>query len=150
MKTLTGGRRGLFDALMWTALLMLGGISGAAASEDDPEPYVDPDDANVQEDDPNDYAWPGGLEAFADRPVEVFQGIGVVGQMDPAGPYVMISGLMYGFALDAEVRLISGYGAPTLVLQDMALEYYFTEPLRPELAGTIIAAVEIPLEGEAD
>lgn len=89
------------------------------------------------------YAWPGGLTAFGDRPYLVHQGTGVIIDVDPDGPRILVDGRIFRFSIDAEVRLLSGFGAPTLLRPGMELEFYFREDIAGA-AGEIVAAAELP------
>lgn len=88
-------------------------------------------------------AWPGGIAAFADRPYDVYDAVGVVIDMEPAGPFVMIEGLRFGFDYDPDIRLRAGAGAPTLLAPGMVLEFYYRDEDDDDLAGRIIAAIEL-------
>lgn len=137
----SGSRRGLL-----TALILFGALGAvpAGAAPNFPERYIDPDDLNVEEDEGVDAAWPGGLTAFEGRPYDVYDGIGVVDDMDPAGPWVFINGLRYAFDLQPEIRLRAGAGAPTLISAGMVLEFYYA-PSEPggDVTGRILAAIEL-------
>jgi hypothetical protein len=87
--------------------------------------------------------FPGGLEAFADRGEPISMGLGTVGDVDFDGPTVMIDGLRFGFAADAEVRLLDGFGAPTLLRTGMAVEYYWAQASGEHIAGRILAIQQV-------
>lgn len=129
--------RGLLAAAIALAAL------AADAAPNFPERYIDPDDMAVDEDEGGDAAWPGGLTAFEGLPYDVYDGQGIVDRMDPAGPTVVIEGVEYGFSLTPDIRLRTGAGAPTLLAPGMVLEYYFAETGGDDLAGTIVAAIEL-------
>lgn len=123
------------------ALFLLAGQLPLAQAQDGA--LIDPDELNIEEDEFESGAWPGGTSAFADRPYEVSQEIGVVAEMDAAGPFVLVNGVRYGFVADAEVRLRAGFGAPTLIQPGMVLEFYYAETLQGAIAGNIVAAIEL-------
>lgn len=133
----------------WSPLIVLAfcGVLGSPqldAAPNFPDLYIDPDDVLSEDETMEESAWPGGLRAFAGRPYEVLDGRGVVAAMDAAGPWVYIDGLRFGFALDTDIRLRAGAGAPTLITEGMALEYYYVQA-RPEeeVVGRIVAAIEL-------
>ena len=129
-----------------TVLVLLGVIGGlpASAAPNFPERYIDPDDLNIEEDEGADAVWPGGLTAFEGRAYDVYDGVGVVDELDPAGPSLLIDGLRFAFDLEPEIRLRAGAGAPTLITEGMVLEYYYA-PATPgsRAAGRILAAIEL-------
>ncbi|MEE4299801.1 MAG: hypothetical protein V2J24_10200 [Pseudomonadales bacterium] len=135
------GRRNLFGMLLlWGAL----GVTHVGAAPNFPERYIDPDDLLPDETEVSDAVWPGGLGAFDDRPYDVYDGVGVVDAVDPAGPSVVIDGLRYDFVLTPEIRLRAGVGAPTLLGAGMVLEYYYTQDgATAATAGRIVAAIEL-------
>jgi hypothetical protein len=49
--------------------------------------------------------------------------IGVIGEVDRDGPFIFVDGLQFGFTADADVRLLGGFGAPTLLEPGMAVEF---------------------------
>lgn len=133
--------------IMLALAFALSGLAAAAAEVAIvPGSIPDPDDLVPVEDMPEAARWPGGLEAFDDRPYAVRQGVGRVVDVDPDGPRVIIDGLVFAFAIDAEVRLLSGFGAPTLLRPGMAVEYYYRDGPRSRVAGEIVALVEFPAE----
>ncbi|MCH2097575.1 MAG: hypothetical protein MK142_04215 [Pseudomonadales bacterium] len=126
-------------------LMVLGAAvcAGAFAAPNFPDRYIDPDDlVDVEEID--DALWPGGLDAFADSALEVFETRGRVEDVSYEGPRLLVNGLVYGFALEADVRLRAGAGAPSLIAPGMMLEFYFTTAdAEPGTAGRILAAIEM-------
>ena len=116
---------------------------GALAAPNFPDRYIDPDDLlDAQEID--EALWPGGLSAFADSALEVFETRGRVEDISYEGPRLLVNGLVYGFTLEAEVRLRAGAGAPSLITPGMVLELYFTTAdAEPGTAGRIVAAIEM-------
>lgn len=122
----------LFGALLlgaWPAMISWAGAEDA----------YDTDPVNAE-----DYFREGGLEIFADHPEPVRVGQGFVAAVDFDGPTVVIAGQVFGFRQDAEVRLQSGFGAPTLLEAGMPVEFYFVPSRNPAHAGAIIALLELP------
>ena len=134
----------LLRALLTVAALAGSVADACAAVPGDPDAGSDPDDRLEGEVTAGFSAWPGGLDAFADRPYDVDEDRGLVEAVDPAGPVIVIDGLRFGFVLEPEIRLRAGAGAPTLLRPGMVLEYYFTEvPSEEGSAGRIVAAIEL-------
>lgn len=117
--------------------------AGALAAPNFPDRYIDPDDL-LDAEEIDEALWPGGLSAFADSALEVFETRGRVEDISYEGPRLLVNGLVYGFALEAEVRLRAGAGAPSLITPGMVLELYFTTAdAEPGTAGRIVAAIEM-------
>jgi hypothetical protein len=115
-----------------SALVLLVGAAAALAAGADRVPNAD-----------GEYR-PGGMEAFADWPMPVQGNLGRITEVDFDGPTVTIDGYVYGFAADADIDLMSGFGAPTLLRPGMVVEFYYVEPPRDDIAGRIIAIYEVP------
>lgn len=49
--------------------------------------------------------------------------VGVIGEVNRDGPVIFVDGLEFGFTADADVRLLGGFGAPTLLEPGMAVEF---------------------------
>ena len=127
---------------------LLGFANTSVAQSPDSASLIDPDELNIEEDELEGGAWPGGVEAFEALPFEVSQDVGVVAEMDPSGPFVLVDGVRYGFTVDADIRLRSGFGAPTLLQPGMVLEFYFADTLGDAVAGNIVAAIELENTGD--
>jgi hypothetical protein len=87
---------------------------------------------------------PGGLAAFEEHPVPVAMRLGQITAVDFDGPQVIVDGRIYGFAPGAEVDLLAGFGAPTLLEVGMVVEIYYEETDGGSVAGRILAVYEVP------
>jgi hypothetical protein len=87
---------------------------------------------------------PGGLAAFDEHPVPVAMRLGRITAVDLDGPQVIVDGRSYGFAPGAQVDLLAGFGAPTLLEVGMVVEIYYEEADGGGVAGRILAVYEVP------
>lgn len=86
------------------------------------------------------------LRARVPNPLRIRSG--VIGEVSREGPSITVDGLEYRFTPDADVRLLGGFGAPTLLDPGMAVEFIHEIDAAANSARSIRVLREVELSDD--